>query len=91
MAGIIKDLIVGPFFLPGTYSDIYLDLFENVINPASTNIIDCYRAEYLIFQPDGAPPHNAMLVRQFVNETFQDWIGSRRTTEWPHVYQICLR
>ena len=58
---------------------------ENAINPALTDIIEQdyrYHAENLIFQQDGTPLHYATPVRQFLNETFQEWIGRRATTEW---------
>ncbi|CAF3178865.1 unnamed protein product [Rotaria sp. Silwood2] len=33
---------------------------------------------------DGAPPHYAQPVRQFLHETFPDrWIGRRAPIEWP--------
>ena len=64
---------------------MYLDLLENTINPALTDIIeqdDRYHVKNLIFQQDGASPLYAMPARQFLNETFQEWIGRRATTEW---------
>jgi len=35
-------------------------------------------------QHDGAPPHNARIIKDFLNETFHNrWIGRDGTTEWP--------
>jgi len=38
----------------------------------------------IYFQQDGAPPHYGVIVRQYLNEVFQDrWIGRRVIYEWP--------
>ena len=38
----------------------------------------------LFFQQDGAPPHYALRVRDYLNEVFpQRWIGGRGSIEWP--------
>ena len=38
----------------------------------------------LFFQQDGAPAHNAMVVRQHLNEAFGNhWIGTYGLVEWP--------
>ena len=87
-AGIFGDHIIGPFFLPGNLNgDTYLDLLENTIIPALIEIMENdqrYQEENAIFQQDGAPPHYALPVRQFLDETFPDrWIGRRGPIEWP--------
>ncbi|CAH2013085.1 unnamed protein product, partial [Acanthoscelides obtectus] len=42
-----------------------------------------YIANRLIFQQDGAPPHYALRVRQYLDQTFPDrWIGRRGAIEW---------
>ncbi|XP_066149124.1 uncharacterized protein [Euwallacea fornicatus] len=85
--GIFGDHIIGPFFLPGNLTgDTYLDLLENTVNPALIEIMENnqrYHEENPIFQQDGAPPHYAIPVRQFLDETFPDrWIGRRGAIEW---------
>jgi len=87
-AGIFGDHIIGPFFLPGNLNgDTYLDLLVNAVNPALIEIVQNdqrYRGENPIFQQDGAPPHYALPVRQFLDETFPGrWIGRRGAIEWP--------
>lgn len=38
----------------------------------------------MIFQQDGAPPHFALAVRQYLDRRFPNrWIGRRRPVEWP--------
>ena len=38
----------------------------------------------ILFQQDGAPPHYALRVRDYLNEVFpQRWFGRRGSVEWP--------
>ena len=37
----------------------------------------------LIWQQDGAPPHYGLIVKDFLNATFDEWIGRRGHVEWP--------
>ena len=37
--------------------------------------------QWVVFQKHGAPPHRDLMVRDFLNETFQNrWIGRNGTT-----------
>ena len=36
----------------------------------------------LWFMHDGAPPHYATIVRNWLNGNFENWIGQRGTLEW---------
>lgn len=46
-------------------------------------------AEYVVeesiwFQQDGAPPHYAVNVRDYLDLTFpEQWVGKRSSLEWP--------
>lgn len=87
-AGIYGDRLVGPFFIPGNLNgETYLSLLEDHIDPMLTDIIendDRYLEDELIFQQDGAPPHFAVTVRQFLDLRFPGkWIGRRGAAEWP--------
>lgn len=66
---------------------MYLELLENAIYPALVDIIENnaqYMENHLIFQQDGAPPHYALPVRQYLDEVFPEkWIGRRGAIEWP--------
>lgn len=89
-AGIVRDRIIGPYFLEDTLTghrylqflrnklipDLYI-MFSNANNP---NIPD----ESIWFQQDGAPPHFSREVRQYLNKVFPGrWIGRRGHLEWP--------
>lgn len=37
----------------------------------------------MIWQQDVAPPHYGKAVRDFLDDTFAQWIGRRGTIEWP--------
>jgi len=37
----------------------------------------------MIWQQDGAPPHYGQIVRDYLDDTFLQWIGRRGTVEWP--------
>lgn len=75
-------------FLPQNLNgETYLELLEDTIDPALTDIIENdnrYSEDDLFFQQDGAPPHYSRVVRQYLNERFpRQWIGRRGPIEWP--------
>lgn len=38
----------------------------------------------IIFQQDGAPAHNSIQVKEYLNETFGNlWIGTNGPVQWP--------
>ncbi|KAJ8984505.1 hypothetical protein NQ317_014595 [Molorchus minor] len=38
----------------------------------------------MCFQHDGAPPHKARIVQQYLNETYgENWIGINGPIQWP--------
>jgi len=40
--------------------------------------------ERMFFQQDGAPAHNAIIVRQYLNQIFPNrWIGTNGVVSWP--------
>lgn len=86
--GIYGDCLIGPFFLPGNLNgEVYLQLLEDAIDPALTETVENnnnYNVNDLTFQQDGAPPHYALAVREYLNRTYPDrWIGRRGPIEWP--------
>lgn len=93
-AGILGDEIIGPIFIEENLTGhLYLELLENVINPLITQSLEnqtnedgnvMLEEDNLHFQQDGAPPHYALPVRQWLDETFPgQWIGRRGAQEWP--------
>jgi len=93
-AGILGHEIVGPLFLEENLTgQLYLNLLENVIDPLIVQSLESQmdengglelNEENLHFQQDGAPPHYALPVREWLNERFPGkWIGRRGAIEWP--------
>lgn len=93
-AGILGDTIIGPLFIDGNLNgDSYLDLLENYIEPLIVETVENQQDELgnlnlnenlIHFQQDGAPPHYALCVRQWLNDNYPgQWIGRRGSIEWP--------
>jgi Helix-turn-helix domain (DUF4817) len=85
-AGIFGDRIVGPLFLEGNLTgEMYLELLEDIIKPMLDDIIENdanYLEDQFLFQQDGAPPHYALPVRQYLDQHFSGhWIGRRGSIE----------
>lgn len=89
-AGIIRDRVVGPYFFEGNLTgEMYLDFLRFELIPALAALFpndedpDVPHPS-IWFQQDGAPPHYALPVREFLDQTFTDqWIGRRGFVEWP--------
>ncbi|XP_024869057.1 uncharacterized protein LOC112452865, partial [Temnothorax curvispinosus] len=83
-AGFCERGIIGPFFIEGNLNaNTYLQLLRNQIVPAIDNLFHG-NIQNIWFQQDGAPPHYAVVVRQFLTDTFPNrWIGRRGEIEWP--------
>ena len=66
--------IIGPFFFRETVTaHSYLEKLRREIVPSITRQMD---STEIFYMQDGAPPHDAQSVRQFLDETFPDrWIG----------------
>jgi hypothetical protein len=59
----------------------YLEKLRREIVPSITRKMD---STDIFYMQDGAPPHYAQSVRQFLDETFPNrWIGRRGPIEWP--------
>jgi len=80
--GILEDSIIGPFFYNGTLNGRrYLDFLSNHLLPMFENVPLNIR-ENLFFQQYGAPSHNAIVVRQNLNEIFgNNWMGTARSPD----------
>lgn len=81
-AGIWSGGIIGPFFFDTTVTgDSYLEMLNEFLLP---NLNEHPRFGSLMFMQDGAPPHFARKVREWLDEHFPDrWIGRRGPIEWP--------
>ncbi len=79
--GIWSNGVVGPYFFDNNVtSQSYLSMLKDVIVPQLQEN-RAYRT--MIWQQDGAPPHYGKVVRDFLDDTFAQWIGRRGTIEWP--------
>ncbi|GBM91195.1 hypothetical protein AVEN_184531-1 [Araneus ventricosus] len=78
--GLMPNKVIGPFFFTekSITANVYLDLLQLFIAPQLEEF-----QPWIMFQQDGAPPHWDSLVRDFLDEIFQDrWIGRDGPTPW---------
>ncbi|CAF1264566.1 unnamed protein product [Rotaria sordida] len=79
--GIWSNGVVGPFFFEDNVtSQTYLQMLKNHIIP---QLEEQPTFQTMIWQQDGAPPHYGQAVRDYLDDTFLEWIGRRGTVEWP--------
>ncbi|XP_039309087.1 uncharacterized protein LOC120358566 [Solenopsis invicta] len=83
-AGIFGTTILGPVILPDILNGVsYVEfLSENL--PDFLEDVPLADRNKIIFQQDGAGPHNARVVTNFLNEQFPDrWMGRYGPIRWP--------
>lgn len=82
--GIVGDFVIGPHFFNGHLNGAqYLYFLQNHLPQLLQNIPPILM-ENMWFQHDGAPPHFALPVREFLNQEFEDrWIGRGGPISWP--------
>jgi hypothetical protein len=82
--GMTENRIYGPFFFDERTVNgaAYLNMLQNFLVPQLQQVLGfLHRA---IFQQDGAPPHFAVDVRAYLDQTFTDrWIGRAGPLVWP--------
>ncbi|CAH2017335.1 unnamed protein product [Acanthoscelides obtectus] len=76
--------VLGQVYVDPTLSTRKLETVCGVSRVINENRNDRrYIANRLLIQQDGAPPHYALRVRQYLDQTFPDrWIGRRGAIEW---------
>lgn len=76
--GITSGGIIGPYFFDeNVTAESYLAMLKDFLWPK-------VKHKGMYFQQDGAPPHYALIVRDWLNEKFANrWIGRRGPIEWP--------
>lgn len=81
--GIVNGYIIGPHLYHGTLNgQRYLDFLENDLPHLLNNVP--IELPNIWLQQDGAPPHNAEIVRNYLNRTFGErWIGTNAVVRWP--------
>lgn len=82
--GLIGGKLLGPFFYDGTLNGRrYYNFLLNEL-PMMLDDIPLALRGNIIFQHDGAPAHNAHIVREYLNAQFQNrWLGTYGPIEWP--------
>lgn len=83
-AGVIGDRILGPYFIEGRLTGgTYLEMLQGVIEEMLEDVPLAFLQNFY-FQHDGAPPHYAREVRQYLDEQFPShWIGRGGPVAWP--------
>lgn len=82
--GMISDFFIGPFVLPPNLNgQLYLDFLEQNLNELLEDVPLELR-QNMWFMHDGAPPHFALPVRDYLNEQFPHrWFGRGSEFPWP--------
>ncbi|RLU25143.1 hypothetical protein DMN91_003235 [Ooceraea biroi] len=83
-AGIMGTKILGPVILPETLNGAsYMEfLMENL--PDFLEEVPLINRNKIVFQQDGAGPHNARIVTNFLNQQFPGrWMGRYGPIRWP--------
>lgn len=79
-AALASQGLIGPFFFEGTVNGHnYLNMLRTQFFPLVQN-----HENDIYFQQDGAPPHYAREVREWLDNTFDGrWLGRRGPVEYP--------
>lgn len=85
-AGIVGNRILGPYFIEGRLTGgTYLDMLRTVISDFMDDVpLALVHHRDFYFQQDGAPPHYAAAVRDYLNTEYGNrWIGRGGPVPWP--------
>ena len=81
--GILGDRVIGPYFFDTVLNgDRYLEFLQNNLEEYLEDL-PLNLLQNIIFQQDGAPPHNIHGVLNYMNERFPEWIGRNAPIKWP--------
>lgn len=81
--GLLGGHLIGPHFYDGTLNGRRYSDFLTLL-PIMLEDVPLLLRQNLFFQQDGAPAHNAIIVRQQLNEMFGNrWMGTHGPVEWP--------
>lgn len=83
-AGIIGDLLIGPYIIPNRLNGpVYLVFIRDILPELLQDVPLNIRYD-MWFQHDGAPAHFGNNVRNYLNVTFeQKWLGRGGPVHWP--------
>lgn len=81
--GITNNIILGPLLYEGSLTgERYLQFLNNEIEEYLEEI-PLVHVNRLIWQHDGAPPHNVQNVTNYLNRKYPRWIGRYGNIKWP--------
>lgn len=82
--GLLDGRLLGPYFYDGTLTGRrYLKFLTDVL-PIYMDDIPLESRTNLFFQQDGAPAHNAIVVREYLQNKFGNrWMGTYGAVAWP--------
>lgn len=81
--GILNNTVIGPIiFNENLNGEVYLQYLNNEIEHM---LEDLPIAQYnrIVWQQDGAPPHNIRAVTEVLNDRYQLWLGRHGVIHWP--------
>lgn len=81
--GVIGRRIIGPIIFDGPLNgERYLEFLQNQMEDFLEELP--LNVDPIIFQQDGAPPHNSRLVVNYLDERFgENWMGTNGPVRWP--------
>ncbi|CAL1678200.1 unnamed protein product [Lasius platythorax] len=82
--GIINGYLIGPYFFDGNVNgENFLEFLRNHL-PQLLEDVDLHTRQRMWIQLDGAPPHYAAIVRNYLDREYNDrWIGRHGPVAWP--------
>lgn len=82
--GIVNGYLIGPYFFERNVDrESYLELIRDRL-PELLENVDLETRRRMWFQHDGAAPHFARIVQDFLNENYNErWIGRGGPVNWP--------
>lgn len=81
--GLLKNQVIGPIIFDGYLTgNRYLDFIQNIIENYLEEL-PVRQYNNLVWQQDGAPPHNIGQVTEYLNGRYDLWIGRNGTLQWP--------
>ncbi|KAJ8936265.1 hypothetical protein NQ318_019752 [Aromia moschata] len=80
---LLMGILISPYFYEGIlHSERYLQFLQEQLPVLLENVTLQLRAN-MCFQHDGAPPHKARIVQQYLNETYgKNWVGINGPIPW---------
>ena len=80
----VNSYLIGPYLFDRNIDrHTYLELLRDYL-PGLLENVNLATRQRMWLQQDGAPPHFALIVREFLNSNFNErWIGRVGPFEWP--------